>query len=83
MNNPKDAYAKHVGSFDEEAYNNAYYGEWLSELTFAIELFNQEFKITGITKRWIDYEKYRAKIFEFDYFSINTCRGAIWVFKRS
>ncbi len=45
MNSPRNAYANRIGSFDEKAYYDTFYGLHRSELVFATELFEQEFKV--------------------------------------
>ena len=82
MNDPKDAYAEYTCSWNEAAYNDAYCGEWRSGLHFATELFWTSFDVSDKLLEWINYEKYRAKIFEDEYFSIKACEGAVWVFKK-
>jgi len=78
-------YVDHIGVdfATEESFQDAYCGEWDSELAFAEELFD-ELYICGIPKDlrcYIDYGAFARDLFINDYYSIEGSSGEIYVFR--
>jgi len=81
------AYAGHIGEdyATEESFQDAYCGEWDSELAYAEELFDECYAhdIPENLRCYIDYEAFSRDVFMGDCFSVDNPEGGVWVFRNS
>ena len=81
-------YAEHVGiDLDdtelENNYQEAYQGEYDSELDYAEKTFNELNNISPNVQYFIDYQKYADELFTYsgDFFSIESINGEFHIFR--
>ncbi|MFH1918708.1 MAG: antirestriction protein ArdA [Planctomycetota bacterium] len=81
------AYAAHIGEdyATEESFQDAYCGEWESEVAYAEELFDECYAhdIPENLRYYVDYEKFARDLFINDNFSVDNPEGGVWVFHNS
>ncbi len=77
------AYAGYVGLdyATAEGLEEAYSGEWGSEEEFAEDLMRECHEIPEHLEFYIDYEKFARDLFINDYYSAESSKGGIFVFR--
>ena len=65
-----------------ERFEEAYSGEWDSEVAFAEDLASETMEIPKHLEFYIDYEKLARDLFINDYFSADSENGKVYVFRR-
>jgi antirestriction protein len=80
------AYAADVGPdhATEEGFQDAYCGQWESEVAYAEELFDELYAhdIPENLRCYVDYEKFARDLFINDCFGVDCPEGGLFVFRR-
>jgi antirestriction protein len=80
------AYAAHVGVdfATGEGFEEAYCGQWDSEIAYAEELFDELYAhdIPEHLRHYIDYEAFSRDLFISDCYSVDNPEGGVFVFRQ-
>lgn len=81
------AYVDHVGADfgDEQGFQDAYCGEWDTEVAYAENLFDECYahEIPENLRYYIDYEAFSRDLFMSDNYSVDNPSGGVFVFRHN